>query len=798
VKTLQNTSADHAADNFITLLNFIADPAIVIDEKANFLFMNNTFEKGTGYTSKDWVGKSVFTSDKLDPEGLVSLKKNFEKRIHGEQIPPYEISLRNYDNKKRIFELNAKRICFSSKTAILIIFRDVTNRKIVEKKLKRNSQKMAALVNAKVKEIEDNAEKMRSIFDSSPDAIIFIDSNGNLNDFNNSSLKLFGYTSKKEVKKLNIFDYVPLHEKRHVEVSLEKIAKTNLMKTQRFRLLQREGQEFPAEISAGAVRDAKGQLLGFVINIKDVSERKKLEDELIAGEARFRAMADSTNDAVVLLDEEDTISFWNRSAERMFGYTTQEVFGKKLSDMVVPPKGREGHRMLVKKLAQSEECPQGGFDITAVRKDKTSFPAELATSKLQLKGSRYVLGVIHDISNRKKVEETIKQERDMLEKVTENIGAGLAIISKDYKIIWANKLLRKDLEFSTQNQLCYTVFNHVKDVCQDCGVKKVFYNMEQVNRHDYKFIDSQGKQKVIELIVTPIKDINGNIIAALELAVDVTEKRKLESENSIKLEKLVEERTGQLREAQEKLVKTERLAAIGELAAMVGHDLRNPLTGMKAATYYLKGKTKCDPNTKTKEMLELIDTCIDQSNKIVNDLLEYSRTLKLELTQTAPATFIKGALSAIQAPQNIKLTHKVSGNTLVKFDAAKMQRVFLNIVKNAFDAMPKGGQLKIISRQTGKNWVISFADSGEGMSNETMKKLGNPLFTTKAKGMGFGIPICKRIVEAHGGKLLINSVQGKGTTITIKVPLNPNEDELQLGVLGDNFGAVILDEVKIR
>ncbi len=172
-------------------------------------------------------------------------------------------------------------------------------------------------------------------------------------------------------------------------------------------------------------------------------------------------------------------------------------------------------------------------------------------------------------------------------------------------------------------------------------------------------------------------------------------------------------------------------------------------------------------------MLELIDTCIDQSNKIVNDLLEYSRTLKLELTVNNPSVFIEHALSTIQAPKHIKITHQATGNQSFKFDSPKMLRVFLNIFKNGFDAMPHGGTFAIISKQTSKNWVITFTDSGEGMSKETLIKLGNPLFTTKAKGMGFGIPICKRIVEAHGGKLLIDSVLGQGTTVTIKVPLEP-------------------------
>ena len=131
----------------------------------------------------------------------------------------------------------------------------------------------------------------------------------------------------------------------------------------------------------------------------------------------------------------------------------------------------------------------------------------------------------------------------------------------------------------------------------------------------------------IELIVTPIKDEKGNVTAALELAVNVTDRKIMENklaEYSQKLEKLVKKRTGQLKQTQAKLVKSERLATIGELAAMVGHDLRNPLTGIMGAAYYLKTKHAPELGAKAKEMLEIIENAIIYSNKIVNDLLEYS------------------------------------------------------------------------------------------------------------------------------------------------------------------------------
>jgi two-component system sporulation sensor kinase A len=694
----------------------------------------------------------------------------------GIEVAPYEITIKTPENEKRCFELNAKKIdFFGYQPAILILFRDVTQRKHVELKLKMTSQKLAALVNEKVKEIQENAEKLRIIFDSSPDAISFIEPNGRLLDFNDVALKLFGYSSRAEVQGMNVFTLIPEKEQKKAALSLQKIIETGNLKPQRFTLLNRAGQEFPAEISACQVKDSTGKLIGLVITTKDITERKQLEESLISSEEKFRAITTTAINAVVLADEDDKITYWNPSAERMFGYTEQEVLGKRLTDLVVPPEKHAGHKLMLKQLAQSEQNMNRILEVHALRKDKTSFPLELSATNLQLKGKRYAVGIMQDISTRKKVEDAIKQERDLLETVTENIDAGLAIISKDYKILWANKLLRQAKVGSIQNKLCYTVFNNQTCACQDCGVMKIFDGSETVNRHDFRFVNSKGKRRCVELIVTPIKDKNGKIIAALELAVDVTEKRRLESRHASKLERLVAERTRQLDEAQEKLVTTERLAAIGELAAMVGHDLRNPLTGMKAATYYLKGKIKADPNPKTHEMLELIDDCIDQSNKIVNDLLEYSRTVKLEYSQNTPSVFIKYALSTIQIPQNITVLHQDLEDKPVSFDSPKMQRVFTNIIKNALDAMPKGGTLNITNRKTSKNWVIEFTDSGEGMTQETLEKLGNPLFTTKAKGMGFGIPICKRIVEAHGGKLLIDSVLGQGTTVTVKIPLNSEQ-----------------------
>jgi len=217
----------------------------------------------------------------------------------------------------------------------------------------------------------------------------------------------------------------------------------------------------------------------------------------------------------------------------------------------------------------------------------------------------------------------------------------------------------------------------------------------------------------------------------------------------------------------------ERINTIGELAAMIGHDLRNPLTGITSATYYLKKKYGALMDEKGQDMLEVIEKEIEYSNKIINDLLEYSKAIKLDLKETNPKSVVTEALSHIDFPKNVQLIDLTETTPTIKIDIDKMKRVFINLIKNAIDAMPDGGKLTITSEKANDKVKIAFADTGLGISEENLKKLFGPLFTTKAKGMGLGLAICKRIVEAHGGTISVESIINKGTAFTIIIPTEP-------------------------
>jgi signal transduction histidine kinase len=236
------------------------------------------------------------------------------------------------------------------------------------------------------------------------------------------------------------------------------------------------------------------------------------------------------------------------------------------------------------------------------------------------------------------------------------------------------------------------------------------------------------------------------------------------------LSELVAERTKDLVEAQSRLMQTQRLSAIGEMAGMVGHDLRNPLAAIKNAAYFLRKKDGAVIGDSSIEMLNAIDRAVEHANDIVADLLDFSREIHLDLEEYSPKSLINYVLLAINIPSYIKITQSAQSDLMVWVDVNKIERVFTNIIKNAIDAMPNGGAIDISSRQNEGNIEFIFADTGNGMSEDIIGKIFTPLFTTKAQGMGFGLAICKRLVEAHGGKIGVESSLGKGTKFTISIP----------------------------
>lgn len=254
---------------------------------------------------------------------------------------------------------------------------------------------------------------------------------------------------------------------------------------------------------------------------------------------------------------------------------------------------------------------------------------------------------------------------------------------------------------------------------------------------------------------------------------DITDRKRAEQalmEHSAWLEEIVQERTHELREAQEQLVIKEKLAVLGQLAAGVAHELRNPLGVISNAIYYLN-TVLLEADDTSREYLGIIAKEVEHSEKIISDLLDYSRVPVPLQKPTNLSQILNEALIRHPAPKRVEIERLLPVDLPeVVVDERQIEQVLGNLLTNAYQAMPQGGVLEIHGEADGHQIRLSIQDTGTGISEKNMKKLFEPLFTTKPKGIGLGLAISKTLIEVNGGAIEVQSTENEGTTFTLTFP----------------------------
>lgn len=280
-----------------------------------------------------------------------------------------------------------------------------------------------------------------------------------------------------------------------------------------------------------------------------------------------------------------------------------------------------------------------------------------------------------------------------------------------------------------------------------------------------------GTQIPIDDSGSPIKDGNGRVTGVVLVFHDITERKKTEQELDQyrkHLEEIVEEKTHQLKNS-------ERLAAIGATAGMVGHDIRNPLQAIISDAFLVNSDLASIPDSKEKQNIKesifSIEKNVDYINKIVQDLQDYARPLTLSFAETDLDKLCEEVLVKRAIPENINSSCVIEPEVKkINADPALLKRILTNLVNNAVQAMPNGGKLAIHACREADDTVITVEDTGFGISEEIKPKLFTPLFTTKSKGQGFGLAVVKRMTEALGGTIIFQSEVDKGTTFILRLP----------------------------
>jgi PAS domain S-box-containing protein len=296
--------------------------------------------------------------------------------------------------------------------------------------------------------------------------------------------------------------------------------------------------------------------------------------------------------------------------------------------------------------------------------------------------------------------------------------------------------------------------------------------------HNFRFQRQLPDGHIIHVSVSgkPVFDAQGRFRGYRGAGRDVSNEVAVE----VELQRRVEERTAALKSAQGELVRKERLSALGQLTATMAHELRNPLSAIRNTLFAVK-ETVAGSGLDLERPLTRVERSVERCDRIINDLLDYTRIKDLHRTLLAPDPWIDEVLVEQRLPADIVLVRKLGANCLIAVDPERMRRVLINLLDNATQAMTETGRERRITVSTadvGERFELAIEDTGAGIPNDILPKVFEPLFSTKSFGTGLGLPMVKQIIEQHGGTIGISSEAGKGTRVTVRLRTAQRNEEI--------------------
>jgi PAS domain S-box-containing protein len=373
---------------------------------------------------------------------------------------------------------------------------------------------------------------------------------------------------------------------------------------------------------------------------------------------------------------------------------------------------------------------------------------------------------ISNITERKRAENKLRQYSKRLEenqRFLENVFAAfpdaVTVCDLEGNVIKCNQATLDLYGCSLENELIGANIYTLLPQREHQRAKEEFSNVKMqgsVKNVEYTMLGRQGNEFPAELSVGAIMNSYGDSLGFAVITKDITESKCL----------------------QEQLIVSEKLAAIGKLAAAFSHDIRNPLAVIKNSICFLEMRLKETTDNKVLKHIKILAEEINYANIMVNDLLDFTRKNPPRPQKADLNKVLDRALSSVSKPENIQVSMRFGEIPPMQIDEAQMQRVFANMILNAIQAMSNGGKLSVSTARDHELVEVIFSDNGTGITEEDLQKIFVPFFSTKPNGVGLGLSICKQIVEGHGGRITIKSKVGLGTTFSIKLPIRQYEESI--------------------
>jgi len=506
------------------------------------------------------------------------------------------------------------------------------------------------------------------------------------------------------------------------------------------------------------------------------TEHRETEKALRESEEGCWDLLENANDLIQSVAPDSRFLYVNRTWREALGYSREEVAGLSLFD-IIHPDSRAHCMEVFQRVLSGEEADR--VEAVFVAKDGREILVEgNANCKLVDGKPVYTRGIFRDVTQRKRAEETLRAAQQYSQNLIDSSLDMIISVDQYRRIVEFNQAAQDTFGYSRAEVLG----NHVDMLYADPSEgSRVHEMVQRTGRFTGEVVNKRENGQTFPsfLAASAMEDENGEFLGLMGVSRDITERKRMEQqlrEYSENLERMVEDRTRQLKAAQEKLIRAEKLAAIGELAGGLGHELRSPLGAIRFSADFLKTKLGDTADEKVRRHLDLLEKQVDACDKTVADVLDFSRPGKLNIEEIHINQVIQEVIQANTPPRNVEVSTSLADSlSPATADAGQMGRVLSNLVTNAIQAMPRGGRLSLSTIGRGRFVEVRITDTGMGIPDGKLDKIFEPLFTTKAKGIGLGLAIVKTLVDRQNGTIEVESQVGKGTTFTVKLPIAGRE-----------------------
>jgi len=637
----------------------------------------------------------------------------------------------------------------------------------------------------------DTASRMAVIVESSQDAIISADPEGQITSWNRGAERMFGY-SREEIMGRSIGILAPEEFMGQAHPYLMIFNPAEEIKTTETILAGKDGAIVDVFLSISPIKDNHGDLKGYSGVFRDITEWKNYEKKIY----ELAAIVESSNEAIVGLSLDGIITSWNPGATKMFNYSAEEIIGQPILK-ITPPELTLESEYIHQKILSGQEVE--AFDSVRTAKDGRLVEVSVQISLIRNKNivATGMAVIYRDITALKHAETELIEEHERLLVMLNSIGDGVIAVDETGKVVLMNRLAERIIGWDqaetvgcSLEKIFYLMddrtsepYTHIIDAVLDSGKVLCLNNMILVNR-DLKEIP-------ISISCSPIKRMNEPEIFGIVLVFqDITEKRCLESE----------------------LLKTVKLESLGILAGGIAHDFNNILAAILANLQLAILKMK-KGNDITQYLESTVET-VRKASDLTKQLLTFSKGGAPVKKSASIIDLVKDTVDFALRGSNIKAELYFPGELwAVDVDQGQISQVINNLVINAMQAMPKGGMIKINTEnfncgeggrlKPGRYVKITIQDQGAGIPREILDKIFDPFFTTKEKGTGLGLSTSYSIIKQHGGYIEVESQPGSGAIFAVYLPAAgalwvPSDAEIQVAAAAEGKLLLMDDESAIR